>query len=437
MALILILCFSFLTQGLTVSNEKNDINNKSTLRLSSTSNSVKFSWYCIWDLAQEGGEGVAVDSSGNIYLVGWTYNATLTDMVLVKYDSSGVQQWNRTWGGSISDGGEDVAVDSSDNVYLAGKTSSFGEGDYDMVLVKYDSSGVQQWNRTWGGSIRDDGYGVAFDSSDNVYLVGSTFSYGEGYDDIVLVKYNSSGVQQWNRTWGGSGSDGGRGVAVDSSDNVYLSGETKNFGEGNYDMVLVKYDSSGVQQWNRTWGGSSSDEGTGVAVDSSDNLYLSGSTESFGEGNYDIVLVKYDGTGVQQWNRTWGGIIRDESYGVAVDSANRIYLAGRTNSFGEGSDDIVLVKYDSSGMQQGDQTWGGVSGDGGTGVAIDSSNNVYLSGYTESYGGPGSSMALVKYVQEQGISSYNLFLFIIIIGAITVITAISLKKKYYKKFLLE
>jgi len=245
MVFIFFLYFSFVSQGThTFSNEQDDKDNKNIVPLLSASNSVAY-------------------------------------------------EWNRTWGGIDTDGGSGVAVDSSDNVYLAGFTKSFGAGHYDMVLVKYDSSVVQQWNRTWGGIDYDHSRGVAVDSSDNVYLAGDKESFEAGPFDMVLVKYDSSGVLQWNRTWGGSDYDSGRGVAVDSSDNVYLAGYTDSFGAGNRDMVLVKYDSSGVLQWNRTWGGSNWDEGNGVVVDSSDNVYLAGFTESFGAGNFDMVLVKY------------------------------------------------------------------------------------------------------------------------------------------------
>ena len=205
-----------------------------------------------------------------------------------------MQQWNRTWGGIDDDFGREVAVDSSDNVYVAGSTYNFGAGSGDIVLVKYDSSGVQQWNRTWGGIDDDFGRGVAVDSSDNVYVSGGTKSFGAGSWDTVLVKYDSSGVQQWNRTWGGIEEDFSRGVVVDSSDNVFLVGDTISFGPEYLEIVLVKYDSSGVQQWYRTWGGINGDIGSGVAVDSSDNVYVSGSTLNFGVIGWDIVLVKFD-----------------------------------------------------------------------------------------------------------------------------------------------
>lgn len=97
-------------------------------------------------------------------------------------------------------------------------------------------------------------------------------------------------------SWSGNDYDYGRGLAVDSSNNVYLVGTTSSFGAGLYDMALVKYDSSGVQQWNRTWGGSNYDYGSGVAVDSLNNMYLAGDTLSFGAGSRDMVLVKFGET---------------------------------------------------------------------------------------------------------------------------------------------
>ncbi|GAG83365.1 unnamed protein product, partial [marine sediment metagenome] len=199
---------------------------------------------------------------------------------------------------------------------------------------------MKQWNLTWGGSDFDEGYALTVDNSDDVYLAGNTYGFGAGNSDLVLVKYDSLGMQQWNRTWGGSNYDYGNGIAVDSSDNIYLTGQTNSFGAGSSDMVLVKYDSSGLQQWNRTWGGSLGDSGNAITVDSLDNIYIVGGTSSFGDIYGDIVIVKYDGSGVIQWYRTWGGALDDYGMGIAIDSLDNIYLGGYTYSV-----DMFLVKY--------------------------------------------------------------------------------------------
>ncbi|MFX0043746.1 MAG: SBBP repeat-containing protein, partial [Candidatus Hodarchaeota archaeon] len=407
----------------------------------STNNSFGYRWSRTWGgTSTDVGYGVAVDSSDNIYFVGYTesYGPGYVAMLVLKYDDSGTLLWNRTWGGSDYDNCYAVAVDSSDNVYLAGETDSFGAGGYDMILVKFDNSGVQLWNRTWGGSTiskRDDAWGVTVDSLDNVYLVGETNDFGEGEEDMVLVKYDSTGAQLWNRTWGGSLSDSGLEVAVDSSDNVYLAGRSYSFGAGEADMVLVKYDSTGEQLWNRTWGGTLSDEGLGVTIDSSDNIYLTGTTYSFGEGDRDMVLVKYDSTGEQLWNRTYGGNRFDDANDVMIDSFDNVYIVGDTKSIPKIEPDIVMVKYTSSGVQLFNQTWGGDYIELCYGGAIDSADNVYLGGTKDDYASM-SNMLLVKfgYREEQGqgkpeISGYSLLIVLSLIGLITV----AYSKRKYKK----
>ncbi len=432
---ILFLYFSFVLHiPQNLFNEQDDKDNRNIVTPLSASNSVVQEWNRTWGTsATDVATQVALDSSDNIYLAGATdsYGEGSLDIVLVKYNSFGEYQWNRTWGGIATDMGLGVAVDSSDNVYLAGYTYSFGAGDNDMVLVKYDSSGVQQWNRTWGGIMGDIGYGVVIDSSENVYLSGVTSNFGAGSSDMVLVKYDSSSVQQWNRTWGGSSVDIAMKVTIDSSDNVYLTGHTNSSGAGMYDIVMVKYDSSGVQQWNRTWGGNMDDYGFGIVVDSLDNVYLSGYTNSLGAGSFDTVLVKYDSSGVQQWNRTWGGIMDDFGYGVAVDSSDNVYLTGYTNSSGAGMYDMIMVKYDGSGELQWDTTWGGNNSDKASGIAVDSLDNIYLAGFTHSFGEGATDMALVKFGRAEGKKERKIhgFSILFFISAIGVLTALNLKKK--------
>ncbi|MFW9880370.1 MAG: SBBP repeat-containing protein, partial [Candidatus Thorarchaeota archaeon] len=258
-------------------------------------------------------------------------------------------QWHQIYGGYYDDKGYGVAIDNSNNVYLAGYTS--GADYWDMCLVKYDSTGEKQWDRRWNdedyGAVHS--YGVAVDSSENIYLAGMAYLLAPGHMDMVLVKYNNSGDQQWNCTWGGSNDDVCNGVAVDSANNVYLAGYTNSFAVGGSDMVLVKYDSDGVQLWNSTWGGSDDDVCNGVTVDLEDNVYLAGTTDSFGKGKQDMVLVKFESNGQYKWNRTWGWIEDDMGQGAAIDSSNNVYFAGSTNYYESSGTDMVLVKYNSSG----------------------------------------------------------------------------------------
>jgi uncharacterized delta-60 repeat protein len=331
---------------------------------------------------------VVVDSGGNVYCAGHTrsFGAGWEDTLLLKYNSSWSLQWAKTWGGSGAyDMLNGVAIDSGGNIYCAGSTASFGAGSVDAALLKYNNSGTLQWAKTWGRSGDWDYlYAVALDSGGNIYCAGWG-SFGAG-DDALLLKYDSSGALQWAKTWGGSYDDELRAVAVDSAGNIYCAGYTESFGAGG-DALLLEYDSSGTLKWAKTWGGSNPDYLSAVTVDSAGNIYCAGSTNSFGAGSNDALLLKYDSSGTVQLAKTWGGSASDYLSAVTVDSAGNIYCAGSTNSFGAGSNDALLLKYNSSGTLQWAKTWGGSASDWLSAVVVDSTRNVYLGGYTGSYTG--------------------------------------------------
>jgi len=342
------------------------------------------------------GVGVALDSSGNIYVAGETYGfgARDKDLLLLKYDPSGSLLWQRTWGGSeyewIPRSG--IASDSSGNVYIVGSTESFGAGDADVLLLKFDPSGDLLWQSSWGGSERDWGFGFAIDSSDNVYVTGITHSFGGEDHDLILLKFNSSGDLLWQRTWGESGNgDCGFNVALDSSGDVYVFGVTKSAGSGGTrpggniagDALLLKFDSSGNLLWQKTWGRFGETEwGTSLALDSSDNIYATGWASNPGPRDTDLFLLKLDTSGNLLWQRTWGGEWGQQGFGVAADAYGRIYLSGITFSGFRGPGDVFLLEIDSSGSLVWQSTWGS-SGDDGphvSSIALDSSGAIFVSG---------------------------------------------------------
>ena len=348
----------------------------------------------------ERGYAVARDPSGNIYITGYTksFGAGDLDVFLLKYDSSGTLQWQKTWDGRGAD--EEayaVAVDSSSNIYITGRTYGFGTVCAYVFLLKYDSSGTLQWQKTWGGTGCNYGYGIAVDSSSNIYITGTTDSFGAGDHDVLLLKYDSSGTLQWQKRWGDTGVDEGMAVAVDSSSNIYITGYTDSFGAGLLDALLLKYDSSGNLKWQKTWGGGSDDDCMAIAMDASGNIYITGETESFGAGLWDVLLLKYDSSGTLQWQKTWGGGSDDDCMAIAMDASGNIYITGETESFGAGWFDVLLLKYDSSGNIQWQKTYGGAGSDGGYAVAVDSSSNIYITGTTDSFGAGDHDVLLLKY----------------------------------------
>ena len=203
-------------------------------------------------------------------------------------------------GTSSEDRANGVATDSSGNVYVTGYTGggldgNSSAGSNDLFVVKYNSSGTKQWTQQLGTSSYDYATGVATDSSGNVYLAGYTGggldgNSSAGSSDLFVVKYNSSGTKQWTQQLGTSSGDYAQGVATDSSGNVYVRGNTNggldgNTSAGGSDFFVVKYNSSGTKQWTKQLGTSSSDHANGVATDSSDNVYVAGRTEGGLDGN--------------------------------------------------------------------------------------------------------------------------------------------------------
>ncbi|TFF98367.1 MAG: hypothetical protein EU547_01705 [Promethearchaeota archaeon] len=393
--LLFLFIFSMIVGGFNIINYffveelnpslNNDIKNNNL-------NELGISW---GDHDQYRAYGVAVDSLDNVYITGRTYSygAGNYDMFLAKYDSLGNMLWDTTWGGAETDAGKDIVIDNSDNIYITGFTNSFGAGEADVFLVKYNSSGELKWNVTWGGTSSDYGYSIAIYNSNLIYIVGDTYSFGKGHSDGFLLRYNSSGVMQWNTTWGSTWFDYGKGVKVYNSNNIYVVGYKLDF-----DIFLANYNSSGFQKWNTTWGGSGTDEAMSISTDSSGNIYITGMTDSFGAQGEDMFLAKYNNTGGLEWNTTWGGDSSDSGNDIALDSSDNIFITGYTQNYDDELNEYAfLVKYDSSHVLQWNKTWGGDDYETGFGIGLDSSDNIYITGVTESYGNGASDAFLAKY----------------------------------------
>lgn len=339
---------------------------------------------------------IAIDSSDYIYLAGRAMLDPAFQAALVKYDTSGNLIWASSWDGVHDVRAHAVAVDSSDNIYMGGH-GTLGLGGFDLFVVKYNSAGTEQWSRIWGGSDFERIYGLAVDSSDNVYLVGETSSWGSGYEDMVIVKYSSAGTLLWNRTWGESGTDIAYAVGCDNSNNVYMVGDTTSF-TGEHEWNIVKYDSTGALLWNRTWGYvPSNDYAYAISFDSSDNVFVAGEMWHPVTHYASVGLVKFDSSGVELYNRTWNeigfwGNQEVRARDIVLDSSENIYLACYTAQWNHiGTQSYMgLLKYNTSGDAQGFVRWD-KDNTAAYGIALDSNENIYIGGESD------EDFCLVKY----------------------------------------
>ena len=381
--------------------------------------------------------GIVVDGSGNTYVTGfssgywgspvYSYNGE-DDGIAVKLTSAGVLTWNTFMGWGGDDMGYGIAADGSGNVYVTG--SSYGSwgspvrafgGWEDAFVAKLDSAGSLVWNTFLGGENLDYSHGITVDGNGNVYVTGLSDStwgspmraYTSGLDAFAAKLNATTGALTWNAFLGGAGDDLGFGIAVDGSGNVYVTGySTATWGgpartyTSAEDAFAAKLNSAGSLAWNTFLGGSSMDKGTGIAVDGSGNAYVTGYStatwgspvSAFGGGSYDGFADKLNAsTGVLTWHTFLGGSGTDESLGIAVDGSGNAYVTGYSTVtwgspvrlFGGGGYDAFVTKLNAS---TGALTWltflGGSSFDEGTGIAVDASGNVCVTGF--SYGSWGN-----------------------------------------------
>lgn len=332
----------------------------------------------LWAREYYGGEGmveangVAVDSGDNIIVTGTSNDNYYT----IKYDSFGTEIWNRTYDGGYDNYAQSVAIDSMDNIIVTGTSN------YDFHTIKYDPNGNEIWNKTWDGGYVDFAFGVAVDHYDNIIVTGrssSVIGYMT-YFEICTIKYNPNGDLLWvERTHyfcEGDATIYASDVAIDSTNNIIITGCSFNHTEG-YNILTIKYDSAGNELWNKTFDKGWNDYGFGVAVDSQDNIIVTGTVP--GELTPDFYTIKYTADGQEIWNATRSiGVGRD----VTVDSEGNIIVTGYTLlSPDTWNFDYYSIVYSPSG----EMLWDGVYLDSGGmdfsyGVATDSENNFIITG---------------------------------------------------------
>ena len=290
------------------------------------------------------------------------------------------QDFSISWGGAGTDSAFQVTQNSNGDLLLGGVTDSFGAGSFDGLLMRYDPMGNLIWSRTWGTTGEDYFLDVLEDSSGNLFVGGGTRGTGACCEDILLLKYDSSGTLLWRKAWGGSSDEEGA-LSITANGEVYVGGETRSFAGNGADVLLLKYDSSGSFVWAKTWDGGN-DEGINGSCISANSLYVAGNTRSFTAGT-DALLQKYDLSGNLIWSKTWGTASgQDDAFGVAADNSGNVFVLGTTDSPGNGNQPF-LAKFDSQGSLLWDLVW---QGDDPGSITTDAGGNAYVSAQTPPVG---------------------------------------------------
>ena len=405
---------------------------------------------------------VAVDALGNVYTTGsfsgtvdfdpnaGIYNLTSTggtqDIFVSKLDVSGNLVWAKAISGNNNEVGFDIAVDASGNLYItgnfagtvdfdpnAGVSNLTSSGFNDIFVSKLNANGNLVWAKTMGNVNNDSGNSITIDASGNVYTVGF-FSGTVDFDpnagvsnlisagaiDIFVSKLDANGNLVWAKAMGGTSSDVGNGISIDSNGNVYTTGQfsgTADFdpsagvsnltsAAGSGDVFLSKLDAFGNFVWAKAMGGTSGDIAYGITVDSSGNVYSTGYFQGTADfdpnvginnltslGSTDVFVSKLDASGNLVWAKAMGNTGTEVSFGIVVDGFGNVYTTGQfsetvdfdpnagvSNLISAGINDVFVSKLDATGNLVWAKAMGGTTGDTGIGLALDASGNIFTTG---------------------------------------------------------
>jgi hypothetical protein len=337
-------------------------------------------------------------TDGGYIMTGCTksYGPNLFNFWLVKINTTGALQWRNNFGSAY---GYSVRQ-TTDGGYILGGYHWRTQTDRNARLIKTDSSGNMQWDKSFGGLYNEWFYSVNLTDDGGYILTGMTESYGAGSYDAWLIKTDSSGNEQLNKTFGGTGDDVGRSAHQVSDGGYIISGTTISYGAGAGDVWLIKTDSSGNKQWDKTFGGPEGEVGYRCQKTIDGGFIIVGYTKSYSIGENDVYLIKTNAAGNKQWDKTFGGI--DDDVGFSVQQTDDGYIiTGYTKSYGAGAHDVWLIKTDSSGNEQWNKTFGSTDYEEGWYVQQTLDGGYIITGYTSSYGGGMRDGWLIKTTAEK------------------------------------
>jgi len=340
-----------------------------------------------WDQAY----AVAVGGNGNVYVTGRSAGINSdNDYATLAYTSQGMPLWTNRYNGpgNADDGARAIAVDASGNVYITG-TSMGSDSSWDYAMVAYTANGMLLWTQRYNGPGNDfdQAFAIAVDSSGNVYVTGesqNTGPFNEDYRDYATIKYSSTGVPLWTRRYDGPQHfwDWAVDIAAHDNGNVYVTGTSldgSTLDAASSDITTIAYSSAGVPLWTRHYNGpdNGSAGANAIAVDGSGNVYVLGASAGSDSG-LDYVTIKYSSAGVVLWTRRYNGPGNgdDHSTAITVASNGNVYVTG----YSRGSDsswDGATIAYTSDGVALWTNRYTGAFAGA---IALDGSDYVYVAG---------------------------------------------------------
>jgi len=329
------------------------------------------------------------------------------DVYLIKTNENGNEQWSQTFGGTNLDNGRSVQQTNDGGYIITGYTTSFGNGSRDVYLIKTDSSGNEQWTQTFGGSGGDYGHSIQQTNDGGYIITGYTTSFGNGNEDVFLIKTDENGNEQWSQTFGGNERDVGNSVQQTTDGGYIITGYTSqgidSFGNDYLDVYLIKTDQNGEEEWSQTLGSTYSDRGNSVQQTNDGGYIITGDTFNISYENISVYLIKTDQNGEEEWSQTFGG--EEVNFGKSGQQTTDggYIITGYTNYFGNlenqqwwDGTNVLLIKTDENGNEEWLQLFGGTFSDKGRSVQQTNDGGYIITGHLETYRYGGGDVYLIK-----------------------------------------
>ncbi|MDP8267565.1 MAG: hypothetical protein P9L97_02440 [Candidatus Tenebribacter davisii] len=325
------------------------------------------------------------------------------------------------FGGEGDDRGYSIQQTRDGGYVFVGKTSSFGHGFNDVWLIKTDINGNEEWSQTFGGGYEDEGYSVQQTADGGYIITGNGYTVGNNKPDLWLIKTDNNGNEEWSQKFGGADVEQGRSVQQTSDRGYIIVGFARTKSDNHFNIWLVKTDSNGNKEWDKTFGKSGHDYGYSVKQTIDGGYIISGETDSAGSSSNNVWLIKTDSNGNKEWDKTFssgsGQSVQQTSDGGYIIASDGEEWLIKTDSFGNEewnqstgryhgfsvqqtkddgyivsgfipinySSDICLVKTDTNGYEEWNKTFGGNADDYGYSVDQTADKGYVLIGHSLSF----------------------------------------------------
>ena len=286
---------------------------------------------------------------GGYIVAGSTYSfgSGFEDVYILKLNAKGDVEWQKTFGGKGYDGANSIQQTADGGYIVAGWTYSFGSGEHDVYILKLNAIREVEWQKTFGEEYSQGGANSIQQTTDGGYIVAGWTKSFDSREDVYILKLNSKGQLEWEKTFGGEYGDGASSVQQTTDGGYIVAG----YEDG--DVYILKLNAKGDLEWEKTFDGWGDDEAISIQQTTDGGYIVAGWTESF-ETREDVYILKLNSKGQLEWQKTFGGEDSDGVVSIQQTKDGGYIVAGWTKSFGSGLEDVYILKLNSKGEIEGE-----------------------------------------------------------------------------------